>query len=216
MNKAMKLNRLEEGGVIAVIRKIRKEDVVPLADALVEGGVTTLEITVDSEQAYLMIEQVKERLGSKALVGAGTVLDGVTARMALQAGADFIFSPNYNKELIQVTNRYGAISIPGVMTPSEMVDAYQEGADAVKIFPASVLGPGYIKDLQGPLGQIPMIPTGGVSIENAGDYITNGAVAVGAGGSLVDKELIRNQDFDGITQLARQFTQAVQQARGEK
>ncbi|KHE66936.1 bifunctional 4-hydroxy-2-oxoglutarate aldolase/2-dehydro-3-deoxy-phosphogluconate aldolase [Halobacillus sp. BBL2006] len=216
MKKVEHLQKLEEAGVIAVIRRPERKDVLPLAEALVEGGVTTLEVTVDTDGAFDIIRELKKELGEQALVGAGTVLDAETAQSAISAGADFVFSPNYNHDLIQMANRYGVISIPGVLTPSEMVDAYQAGADLVKIFPASTFGPAYIKDLQGPLGHIPMIPTGGVNTENVGDYIKSGAVAVGAGGSLIDKQLIHKQDFAGITALARQFTAEVQKVREEK
>lgn len=215
MEKAKKLMQIQSSGVVAVIRRQRPEDVVPLAEALVKGGVTTLEITVDSEQSYQLIGEVKKRLGSTALVGAGTVLDAETARTAIQAGADFIFSPTYNASLIEMAKRYGVISIPGVLTPSEMVEAYQAGADIVKVFPASAFGPSYIKDLQGPLGHIPMIPTGGVNVGNIGTYIANGAIATGVGGSLVNQQFIDNQDFESITTLAEQFTEAVKQARTE-
>ena len=213
MEKAKKLMQIYSSGVVAVIRRQRPEDVVPLAEALVKGGVTTLEITVDSDRSYHLIGEVKKRLGTPALVGAGTVLDAETAHTAIQAGADFIFSPTFNISLIEMAKRYGVISIPGVLTPSEMVEAYQAGADLVKIFPASAFGPSYIKDLQGPLGHISMIPTGGVTVENIGAYITNGAVAAGVGGSLVNQKLIDNQDFESITTLAEQFTEAVKKAR---
>ncbi|UOQ45070.1 bifunctional 4-hydroxy-2-oxoglutarate aldolase/2-dehydro-3-deoxy-phosphogluconate aldolase [Halobacillus salinarum] len=216
MEKASKLLQLEQSGVVAVIRKPRPEDILPLVDALVEGGVKTLELTVDTEQAFTQMRKAKERLGKDVLVGAGTVLDAETARTAIQAGAEFVFSPNYNEDLIQMANSYGVISIPGVMTPSEIVEAYKLGADVVKIFPASIGGPSYIKDLQGPLGHIPMIPTGGVTAENAGDFIKNGATAVGAGGSLVNKRLLEQQDFAGITTLAKQFTANVKMAREEQ
>ncbi|WP_273853504.1 bifunctional 4-hydroxy-2-oxoglutarate aldolase/2-dehydro-3-deoxy-phosphogluconate aldolase [Guptibacillus spartinae] len=213
MEKAKKLMQIHSSGVVAVIRRQRPEDVVPLAEALVKGGVTTLEITVDSEQSYHLIGEVKKRLGSSALVGAGTVLDAETARTAIHSGADFIFSPTYSKSLIEMAKRYGVISMPGVLTPSEMVEAYQAGADIVKVFPASAFGPSYIKDLQGPLGHISMIPTGGVTVENIGTYIANGAVAAGVGGSLVKQKYIDSQDFESITTLAEQFTEAVKQAR---
>ena len=207
--------QIHSSGVVAVIRRQRPEDVVPLAEALVKGGVTTLEITVDSEQSFHLIGEVKKRLGSSALVGAGTVLDAETARTAIQSGADFIFSPIFSKSLIEMAKRYGVISMPGVLTPSEMVEAYQAGADIVKVFPASAFGPSYIKDLQGPLGHISMIPTGGVTVENIGAYIANGAVAAGVGGSLVKQKFIDSQDFASITTLAEQFSEAVKNARTE-
>ncbi|WP_281974528.1 bifunctional 4-hydroxy-2-oxoglutarate aldolase/2-dehydro-3-deoxy-phosphogluconate aldolase [Halobacillus litoralis] len=213
MKKIDILQKLESSGIVAVIRRPNREEVLPLAKALVEGGVTTLEVTVDTPDVYGIIQELKQELGEHALVGAGTVLDAETAKAAIDAGAQFIFSPNYNKPLIEMANRYGVVSIPGVMTPSEMVDAYQAGADVVKVFPARAMGPSYIKDVQGPLGHIPMIPTGGINKDNAGEYIENGAIAVGAGGSLIDKNLLADKDYQGLTELARQFTERVQSAR---
>ncbi len=137
----------------------------------------------------------------------------MSAREAIAAGAEFIFAPTLSQETIQVSNRYGKIVIPGVMTPTEMLQAYEWGADAVKIFPASVVGATFIKDVKGPLGHIPIIPTGGIHLDNAQDYIHAGAIAVGVGGSLMNKQYIKANDWAALTDLAKQFTEKVQQAR---
>ncbi|KGP72829.1 bifunctional 4-hydroxy-2-oxoglutarate aldolase/2-dehydro-3-deoxy-phosphogluconate aldolase [Pontibacillus yanchengensis] len=215
MTKHKKISQLIDSGLIAVIRQPKEEDIHHIADALIKGGVGALEITVDTPGAFRMIDEIKHTYGDQALVGAGTVLDAATAKRAIEAHADFVFSPSFNKEMVELTNRYGAISIPGVLTPTEMVTAYESGADLVKVFPATSFGPGYIKDLQGPLGHIPMIPTGGVTAENVGTFMENGAAAVGAGGSLLDKKAIQAKDFDTLTNKAIQFREAIKGARKE-
>ncbi|SEA76308.1 2-dehydro-3-deoxyphosphogluconate aldolase / (4S)-4-hydroxy-2-oxoglutarate aldolase [Thalassobacillus cyri] len=215
MRKTERMNKIYQSGIIAVIRRPDPEKIMPIAEALLAGGIDTLEITADSERAYEMIEKVKKEFGDKALVGAGTVLDEVTARHALEAGSDFIFAPNYDRVTVEIGNRYGAVTIPGVMTPTEIVSAYTAGADLVKIFPAASLGSSYLKDLQGPLGHIPMIPTGGINLDNVEAYINNGAYAVGAGGSLMNKQLLEAEDFEGLAELARNFAQKVKDARKE-
>ncbi|MBM7551713.1 bifunctional 4-hydroxy-2-oxoglutarate aldolase/2-dehydro-3-deoxy-phosphogluconate aldolase [Thalassobacillus pellis] len=213
MRKSERIDKIYQSGVIAVIRRPAPEKIIPIAEALVSGGVHTLEITADSERVYDMIRDVKARFGDEALVGAGTVLDEVTAKQAIEAGSDFIFAPNFDRATVEMGNRYGAVTIPGVMTPTEIVQAYSAGADLVKVFPATAMGPSYIKDLKGPLGHIPMIPTGGVNLDNVETYVKNGAFAVGAGGSLLDKKLIQAEDFKGLENLAREFKEKVETAR---
>lgn len=213
MKKWENLLRLKESGLVAVIRKPKQSQIYSIATALVEGGVGALEITVDTPGALDMIKSLKETFKDEVLVGAGTVLDAESAKGAIDAGADFIFSPSFDIETIQITNRYGRISIPGVMTPTEIVQAYSAGADLLKIFPGNALGAGFLKDLHGPLGHIPMMPTGGVNLENVEQFIRNGAVAVGAGGSLVDEKAIAEEKYDVLTQLAKEFTEKIQKAR---
>lgn len=215
MKKWDNLIRLKESGLVAVIRRPKKEHIQAIATALVDGGVGALEITVDTDGALTMINELKASFGDRVLVGAGTVLDAVSAKSAIDAGADFIFSPSFDLETIQMTNRYGRISIPGVMTPTEMVDAYAAGADLVKVFPAGALGVDYIKDVLGPLGHIPMMPTGGVTLDNVASFIRNGAIAVGAGGSLMDKQAIREERFDVLMNTAKQFVERIHEARAQ-
>ncbi|WP_339319786.1 bifunctional 4-hydroxy-2-oxoglutarate aldolase/2-dehydro-3-deoxy-phosphogluconate aldolase [Paenibacillus sp. FSL R10-2734] len=213
MMKSIQLQKLQDSGVVAVIRRPRLQDVLHIAHALVEGGVGALEITVDSTGAFDLITLLKETFGERVLVGAGTVLDADTAKQAIQAGSDFIFSPILDIDTIRVTNEYGKISIPGVMTPTEIVTAYRAGADLIKVFPGNALGVDYIKELQGPLGHIPMMPTGGVTLDNVAQFIRNGAVAVGIGGNLVNKAAIEAGCFEEVRELARTFTQLIQKAR---
>ena len=206
MYKWQKLAKFEESGVVAVVRKIDPLIVHDVIDALVEGGIKILEITVDSDNSYDTIAKAKKRYDSSILVGAGTVLDKETAKTAIDANADFIFSPVYDAEMIQITNRYGKISIPGVYTPSEILQAYSYGADILKVFPATSLGPKYFKDVGGPLGHIPLMPTGGVNLDNMGEFVQNGAVAVGIGSALFDKESLANRDYAKVAAIAKQYS----------
>lgn len=209
------LQRIVDSGVIAVLRGADAETVVDTATALRDGGVTAIEVTTDTPGAIEMISDVADELdGSDTIVGAGTVLDGATARAALLAGAEFVVSPSLHEDVIETCNRYGAVVAPGVMTPTEAVRASELGADVVKVFPASTLGPGHLSSMKGPLEQIPMIPTGGVDADNAGDYIEAGAVAVGAGSALVDDEAVAAGEFETVTETAREFSDAVESARG--
>jgi len=213
MKKWEDLIRLKESGLIAVIRRPKKSQIHYIAEALVEGGTGALEITLDTPGALEMIRDLKEKYNDRVLVGAGTVLDAVSAKSAIDAGSDFIFCPSFDIETIQMANRYGRISIPGVMTPTEIVQAYSAGADLLKIFPGAALGENYIKDLQGPLGHIPMMPTGGVSLDNVETFIKNGAVAVGAGGSLVDGKAVAEERYEVLTEISKEFIKRIQNAR---
>jgi 2-dehydro-3-deoxyphosphogluconate aldolase / (4S)-4-hydroxy-2-oxoglutarate aldolase len=216
MGKLVNLTRLLDSGLVAVIRRPDIKKIYHIAEALVEGGVGALEITADTPSVFQIIEEIKKKYSGRILVGAGTVLDALTGKSAIQAGADFIFSPNFDEETIQITNQYGRISIPGCLTPTEIVKAYQAGADLIKIFPGSSLGVNYIKELQGPLGHIPMMPTGGVTLENVGTFIKNGAVAVGVGGSLVDAKAIAEENYDALTKMAMAFNNKIQAAKKER
>lgn|SRR5690606_30574205 len=207
MYKWDKLKFIEQNGVVAVVRKIDPTVVMEVTEAIVQGGIKVLEVTVDSEDSFNTIRRLKEKYKTSVLVGAGTVLDKETAKQAIEAKADFIFSPILDIDTIQLTNRYGRISIPGVYTPTEIVQAYAAGADILKVFPATKLGPGYFKDMRGPLPHIPLMPTGGVSLENMTEFLNNGAVAVGIGSALFDKKLIDNRDFKQMTEIARQYVE---------
>lgn len=211
--KVKMLQKLTESGVIAILRQVPADRAEELAESLVAGGVTALEVTVQTASALDTIEKLAHRLAGRAIVGAGTVLDSETARMAIVRGADFILSPSLHQGVIQTALRYGKIAIPGVMTPTEMVQAMEWGADLVKIFPAASLGVPYIKDISGPLPHIPLVPTGGVTLENVADFIQAGAAACGIGGSLVDKNLIASGSFDQINANAMRFVQEIQKTR---
>jgi len=198
VEKQENLQTIIDSGVIAVIRGMEVDKVVNIVDALLEGGVKALEITLNSPGAIDLIEEVSE---------------GETARAAILAGAEFVFAPNLNQDVIEVCNRYGKVVIPGVMTPTEIVNAYQAGADLVKIFPAGVMGPKYIKSVKGPLNHIPMMPTGGVGLDNAADFIEAGVVALGVGSALMDKEAIAEENYEVITENAKKLTQIVEETR---
>ncbi|MEH7224712.1 bifunctional 4-hydroxy-2-oxoglutarate aldolase/2-dehydro-3-deoxy-phosphogluconate aldolase [Bacillus sp. JJ1566] len=207
---------LLESGVVAVVRKVSREKVLQVVSSLIAGGITGIEITIDSEDALGAIREVKDTFGEKAVIGAGTVLDSQSAEMAIEAGAEFIFAPTLKRETIEVTKGYKKIVIPGVFTPTEILQAYEWGADIVKVFPASTLGADFIRQIRGPLGQIPMMPTGGITLKNTKDFITAGSVAVGVGGSLVRKDFIDTEEWGALTTLAQLFVQKVKEARIEK
>lgn len=204
------LQQMMEHKLVAVIRGARGEDVVSIARALHAGGVHIMEITADTPQVEILIRQVSEEFGDEMIVGAGTVLDPETARASIMAGARFIFSPTVNAETIRMTKRYGVVSIPGAMTPTEILTAYEQGADLIKVFPAGVMGPGYIKDVHGPLPHIPLMPTGGVDLTNVRSYFEKGAVAAGLGSALVNtKQTINEASLKDMTDKAQQFVEAI-------
>jgi len=209
------LSRLADTGVVAVLRGVEADQLIEITDALREGGVTTVEITADTPDVAGKLGEVTGSFGDEVVVGTGTVLDSETARTTLMAGAEFVVSPSLHEDVIETCNRYGAVTAPGVMTPTEAIRGYEAGADFVKVFPAKTVGPAHLGAMKGPLGQIPMMPTGGVSPDNAGDYVEAGAFAVGAGGSLVDYDAAERGDYESITETAREFVQVVEEARGD-
>lgn len=206
--------RIAASGVVGVLRGIDETDIVPVARALYEGGVTALEITADSKRCSDMIAAVDRELAeTDAIVGAGTVTDAATARNVIEAGAQFVLAPSVDTGVIDTCNRHNTVAVPGVMTPTEAVRAMEAGADILKMFPASTVGPSHIGALQGPLGDIPIIPTGGVSTDNVADYFDAGAVAVGAGSALINYEAIEDNDMESVRQQAADFVGAVSDAR---
>ncbi|WP_121741056.1 bifunctional 4-hydroxy-2-oxoglutarate aldolase/2-dehydro-3-deoxy-phosphogluconate aldolase [Natronorubrum halophilum] len=209
-------DRIVDGGVVAVLRGIDEDRIVPVARAIHEGGVDALEITADGTRASEQIAAVDRELAdTDAIVGAGTVLDAPTAQSLIDAGAEFVVSPNTDVETVRLCNRQGILSAPGVMTPTEAVTAMEAGADVLKLFPASTVGPGHIGAIRGPLGDVDVIPTGGVAPDNVGDFFDAGAVAVGAGGAIVDYDAIADDDMDRVRETAAAFVDAVESARSE-
>jgi 2-dehydro-3-deoxyphosphogluconate aldolase/(4S)-4-hydroxy-2-oxoglutarate aldolase len=196
---------LTADGVVCVMRGVTDETLVPIAEAVIEGGVSVLEVTMNTDGAIDKIARLAEETSEDVLVGAGTVLDAESARTAILAGAQFVIAPNFDPDTIDVCNRYGVPVAPGINTPTEAVNAYEAGADLVKLFPASPLGPEYVSALQGPLPQIPVVPTGGISTDNAAAYFEAGAVAVGVGSALIDDEAIAAGDYDRITANAEEL-----------
>jgi len=181
--------------------------------AVARGGVKPIEITMTVPGAIDAIKEFKSVVKDEVLVGAGTELDPETARAVILAGAEFVVSPTLNLEVIEVCRRYSKIVVPGTFTPTEILTAWEAGADIVKVFPATVGGSQYLRDIKGPLPQIRLMPTGGVNLENTPDFIRAGAVAVAAGTSLVDKKAVSEKNYDLITETARKFCEAVKQAR---
>ena len=209
------LSRLADTGVVAVLRGVEADQLIGITEALREGGVTAVEITADTPDVAEKLGEVTGSFGDEVVVGTGTVLDSETARTTLMAGAEFVVSPSLHEDVIETCNRYGAVTAPGVMTPTEAIRGYEAGADFVKVFPAKTVGPAHLGAMKGPLGQIPMMPTGGVGPGNAADYIDAGAFAVGAGGALVDYDAAERGDYESITETAREFTRVVEEARAE-
>jgi 2-dehydro-3-deoxyphosphogluconate aldolase/(4S)-4-hydroxy-2-oxoglutarate aldolase len=202
------LAKILESKIVAIIRGANPADVVKIATALQEGGVRALEITMNSSKALSVIEEVAARMGEQVLVGAGTVLDAQTAVAAIDAGAKFIISPTLDIETIKATRRYGAVSIPGAYTPTEVLTAYSNGGDIIKVFPAS--SPNYIKDIKAPLSQIPLMPTGGVNLDNISEFQKAGGVAFGIASALVDtKRAVTDEYLEELTEKAMRFVQAV-------
>lgn len=212
-SKTAALARVFDGGIVAVLRAPSGRRLVEVAEALLAGGVDVVEVTFTVPGAHRVLEQVADRLGDKVLLGAGSVLDSETARVAMLAGAEFIVAPTVNLEVIELCRRYGKVVMPGAMTPTEVLTAWEAGADVVKVFPSEVTGPRFIKALHGPLPQIPLMPTGGVNLQTAAEFIRAGACALGVGGALAPKDAIAGGDMARIESLAREFVEIVKKTR---
>jgi 2-dehydro-3-deoxyphosphogluconate aldolase/(4S)-4-hydroxy-2-oxoglutarate aldolase len=198
-------------GLVAVIRAESPDQAANIADACALGGVAALEITFTVPGASGVIENLAKKCSSQILLGAGTVLDPETARIAILAGAQFVVSPSLNSETARLCNRYQVPYMPGAATIREVVEAMECGADIVKVFPGEILGPAFVKAVKGPLPQAQLMPTGGVSLENVSDWIKAGSVALGVGGNLTAGA--KTGDFPSITRLARQFVEKIKDAR---
>jgi len=207
------VQRIEQCGVVAVIRLQDPDRLRGVIDALGSGGVRALEVTMTVPRAIELIGKIAPTLPSGFLLGAGTVVDPDTARAAVRAGARYIVSPVFRPAVIEASHAEGAAAMPGCFSPTEILAAWDAGADVVKVFPATALGPSYFKDLRGPMPQVRLMPTGGVSLENAGEWIRAGAVAIGVGSALVDPKLVAAGNYDGITERAKRFVERVRQAR---
>ena len=214
MNKSEVLKQIKDTGIIPVVRATTADEAMRAVDAIREGGIAVLEITMTVPGAVGVIEQVAARFGDDALVGAGTVLDAEKAKDCVSAGAKFIVSPALNMETIAYCREQDVAIMPGALTPTEVVQAWNAGADFVKVFPAGAVGgASYIKALKAPLPQIELVPTGGVSLKTAADFVKAGAAALGVGADLVDIKAIREGQSGIITERAKQFVQIVQEAR---
>jgi len=216
MEKREVFNRMVSEGVIPVVRVSSAQEAMDVSDAIKEGGVSLIEITMSVQGAIDVIKELTRKYKDEIIMGAGTILDPETGRAALLAGAQFIVSPTLNLDLIHLAHRYSAVVIPGAMTPTEILSAWNAGADMVKVFPAAQLGgPEYLKALKGPLPQILLVPTGGVNLQNAAAFIKAGAAALGVGGELVDKKAVKEKKFNVITENTRAFLKVVKEARGK-
>jgi len=212
-DKASYLKLLLDERIIPVVRAKSAEEAMRIVEAVKEGGINTMEITMTVPGAIEVMEKVAKKFGDDVLLGAGTVLDNETARMSILAGAKFIVGPCLNIELIKICRRYSKVVIPGAMTPTEILKAWEMGADIVKVFPAGNLGgPSYIKAVKAPLPQVLLNPTGGVNLSNAGDFIKAGASVISAGSALVDKKAIEEKRFEVITEKAKKFIEEVKKA----
>lgn len=207
MRKFEVLQRIEEVGVVAVVRAPDTETARKISLACMDGGVNAIEITFTVPGAQYVIEDLTKEFGDQLLVGAGTVLDSETARLAILAGAKYIVSPGFDLETAKLCNRYQIAYMPGCMTITEMLTAMEAGADIIKVFPGSAYGPSFIKAIKGPLPQAVLMPTGGVSLDNVGEWIQNGCVAVGVGGNLT-----KGSSID-MAKAAKKFVEAVKDAR---
>ena len=207
------LNRIVNCGVVSIARTDDSSWIAKAVRALKAGGIDVFEVTMSVPGALDVLRDLSRPGTDDILLGAGTVLDGETARAAILAGAEFIVTPSLNPDVITMAHRYGKVVIPGAFTPTEIITAWETGADFVKVFPAHCLGPGYIKDVLAPLDQVMLLPTGGVTLDNAVDYIRAGAVGVGMT-ALFDKDLIAEGRYDEITRHARQLRDSIRRARG--
>ena len=215
MNKSDVIKQIRDTGIIPVVRATSAEEAMLAIDAIHAGGVSVLEITMTVPGAVGVIEQLAKKYGEDVLVGAGTVLDPETARVCILAGAQFVVSPALNVDTIAICRRYGITIMPGALTPTEVVQAWTAGADFVKVFPAGALGgASYLKASKAPLPQIELVPTGGVSLKTAADFIKAGASALGVGADLVDLKAIRDGQASVITERAKQYVEIVREARG--
>ncbi|WP_163538944.1 bifunctional 4-hydroxy-2-oxoglutarate aldolase/2-dehydro-3-deoxy-phosphogluconate aldolase [Gracilibacillus sp. YIM 98692] len=200
------IQTISEHKVVAIIRKADENNIIPILKALDEGGVKAVEITAETPRITNLIEKAVAEYGGKIGIGAGTVLDPETARAVIMAGAEFIVSPTLNTETLKLTNRYGVLNIPGALTPTEIVTAYEHGAGMVKVFPADAFGPKYMKNVHGPLPHIPLMATGGVTLDNMNEFIAHGSKAVGIGSNLVNvSKLHTREDYDNLALQASRF-----------
>lgn len=215
MDKTEKLNLIRETGIIAVMRAKSSDQLIAAADAIQEGGVRVIEVTMTTPGALDVIAEATRRYGQDVLFGAGTVLDPETARAAILAGAGFIVAPTLNLSVLALCQRYSVPVIPGCFTPTEMLTAWEAGADMIKLFPAEIGGPDLVKAILAPLPQLEIVPVGGVTLETAAEFIRKGAVALGVGSNLINQRLLDSGDMAELTRRAAAFIAEVKKGRGK-
>ena len=207
------VQKIIDDGAVAVIRMSDSQKLLRVAEALLEGGISALEITMTTPNALKVIEEASRQLPGEVLIGVGSVLDSETARLAINAGAKYVVSPIFKTEIVQTAHRYNLPVMPGCFTPTEILTAHEAGADIVKVFPADVVGMPFFKAIKAPMPHLSLMPTGGVSLTNAGDWLKAGACAVGVGGALLDKQAIADGNFAKLTENARILRQSIQSVR---
>ena len=216
MSKADQLRHVLECGIVAVVRSPDSQQLVDVVRALADGGVTVAEITMTVPGALDVVKQVRSALGDRVLLGAGTILDPESARAAILAGAEYIVAPTLNFEVIRLCRRYDKLVMPGAFTPTEILAAWEAGADIVKVFPADVVGPAFFKALKGPLPQVRVMPTGGVDLTTAAAFLEAGACCLGVGSQLVEPSAVAERNFTRIRELAQQYYAIVKETRAAK
>jgi 2-dehydro-3-deoxyphosphogluconate aldolase/(4S)-4-hydroxy-2-oxoglutarate aldolase len=214
-NRTVVTAQIEREGIVAVIRIKEPQKLRAVVEAIAEGGVRALEVTMTVPGAVGLIRDLAPTLPQGFVIGAGTVLDAETVARVIDAGAQFVVSPVFRRSVIDACHERGVPAMPGCFSPTEILDAWEAGADVVKVFPATALGPGYFKDVRGPLPQVKLMPTGGVTLDNAGDWIRAGAVAVGVGTALLDAKAIAAGDFTVLRANAERIVANVRAAKGQ-
>ncbi len=210
MSRQKIVQRIISEGAVAVIRLQDSKKLIKVAEAIQRGGISAIEITMTTPNALKVIEEVSHEMGDDILVGVGSVLDSETARLAILSGAQYVVSPILKREIIETTHRYNLPVMPGAFTPSEVLRAHEWGADIVKVFPADVVGMAFFKAIKAPMPFLQLMPTGGVSLTNGGDWIKAGACAVGVGSALLDKKAIAEERYDVLTQNAKTLRESIQ------
>jgi 2-dehydro-3-deoxyphosphogluconate aldolase/(4S)-4-hydroxy-2-oxoglutarate aldolase len=213
MSKESQLQHVLDSGIVAVVRSPNSQQLVEVARALADGGVSVIEITMSVPNALDVLRQVRQAMGDRVLLGAGTVLDPETARAVLLSGAEYIVAPTLNLDVVRLCQRYDKLVMPGAFTPTEILTAWEAGADIVKVFPADCVGPEFFKAMRGPLPQVRLMPTGGVDLNTAADFLKAGACCLGVGSQLVEPKAVADRDFDRIRDLARQYVNMVKKVR---
>jgi 2-dehydro-3-deoxyphosphogluconate aldolase/(4S)-4-hydroxy-2-oxoglutarate aldolase len=215
MQNSQVLDEILRAGVVAIMRAKSSDQLLAAAEAIREGGVTAIEVTMTTPGAIDVIKQATERFGSDVIFGVGSVLDAETARIAILAGARFVVGPTLDPGMIELCKRYSVPVVPGAFTPTEVLNAWKSGADLVKVFPASFGGPAYLKAIKAPLPQVKLVPVGGVGIDNTADFIRAGAEIVAIGSALINQKLLDSGDLDEISSRARRFREEVERGRSE-
>ena len=209
MSRVDTVRRIVELGAVAVIRADAPSTLQHIIEAIHKGGVSAIEITMTVPRALDMIEQTAQTMGDEVVLGVGSVLDAETTRLAINAGAKYVVSPIYKPEIIEMAHRYNVPAMPGCFTPTEILEAHEKGADVVKVFPANILGMKYFKAIKAPMPHLQLMPTGGVSLTNAGEWMDAGACAVGIGSALLDKQAIAEKRYDQLTANARVLVETI-------